>query len=198
LKKTDQGQGMKLKDQIIDKNFENVNIPPKKANQPLKKDEQILVDLEKGEMKEASESTVSDFKELKEKQLSKREERQEKINIKTDEKVKWVRKAEEQEKIQKAQQEKQDLLTGFIVQSMNNSQMMMSQFMQREKKNQIPQSINQSSSTIDSQNFYQQSTLNQQSLGDPTLESSLQNMKNDLRKEIVAELKDFLAELLKK
>jgi len=108
-----------------------------------------------------------------------------------------VRKAEEQEKIQKAQQEKQDLLTGFIVQSMNNSQMMMSQFMQREK-NQIPQSINQSSSTIDSQNFYQQSTLNQQSLGDPTLESSLQNMKNDLRKEIVAELKDFLAELLKK
>jgi len=148
-------------------------------------------------MKEASESTVSDFKELKEKQLSKREERQEKINIKTDEKVKWVRKAEEQEKIQKAQQEKQDLLTGFIVQSMNNSQMMMSQFMQREK-NQIPQSINQSSSTIDSQNFYQQSTLNQQSLGDPTLESSLQNMKNDLRKEIVAELKDFLAELLKK
>jgi len=36
---------MKLKDQIIDKNFENVNIPPKKANQPLKKDEQILVDL---------------------------------------------------------------------------------------------------------------------------------------------------------
>jgi len=45
LKKTDQGQGMKLKDQIIDKNFENVNIPPKKANQPLKKDEQILVDL---------------------------------------------------------------------------------------------------------------------------------------------------------
>jgi len=35
-------------------------------------------------------------------------------------------------------------------------------------------------------------------LGDPTLESSLQNMKNDLRKEIVAELKDFLAELLKK
>jgi len=169
----------------------------KKQINPLKKDEQILVDLEKDEMKEASESTVSDFKELKEKQLSKREERQEKINIKTDEKVKWVRKAEEQEKIQKAQQEKQDLLTGFIVQSMNNSQMMMSQFMQREK-NQIPQSINQSSSTIDSQNFYQQSTLNQQSLGDPTLESSLQNMKNDLRKEIVAELKDFLAELLKK
>jgi len=106
----------------------------KKQINPLKKDEQILVDLEKGEMKEASESTVSDFKELKEKQLSKREERQEKINIKTDEKVKWVRKAEEQEKIQKAQQEKQDLLTGFIVQSMNNSQMMMSQFMQREKK----------------------------------------------------------------
>jgi len=37
VEKTDQGQGMKLKDQIIDKNFENVNIPPKKANQPLKK-----------------------------------------------------------------------------------------------------------------------------------------------------------------
>ena len=147
------------------------------------------------ELQESSDSTISSFKVLKEKQSLKREERQEKIKIKTDEKKTQIIKAEKQEKKQKQELEKQDLLTNFLVQSINNSQIMMSQFLQKDK---APLVFNQNSPLIDSQNVYQQSSHHVQQNSNETLETSLTKMKKDMKDEIVSELKTFLSDLLKK